>query len=144
MSKYVALTKKQKELAISQLTRVERAVLDRKASHTLLTNAVSDLPDYLDKDGALQKPNKEMLVRSFYKRIKDKFGMSCEEIDLNENVMMCNAVRALREDGEYIISQYLKAWNGTQPQYDEMKAKLRLLVDSTKTGFDYRMNELEL
>jgi hypothetical protein len=143
MSKDISLTKKQKQLVISELTRVERAVLDRKASHTALTNAVSDLPDYLDKGGALQKPNKEMLVRSFYKRIKDKFGMSCEEIDLNENVMMCNAVRTLREDGEYIISQYLKVWNGTQLQYDAMKAKLRNLVDSTKTGFDHRMKELE-
>ena len=50
----------------------------------------------------------------------------------------------LYEDGEFIIGQYLKAWNGTQEQYDNLKAKLRTLVDSTKAGFDYRMSELEL
>jgi len=143
MSKEVAATKKQKALVFNQLTREQRASLDRKASHTILTNAVSALPDYIDKKGELSKPNKEMLVRSFYKRIKDKFEMSCEEIDESGNVMMSNAVRALREDGEFIIGQYLKAWNGTQEQYDNLKAKLRALVDSTKTGFDYRMKELE-
>ena len=105
MSKEV-VSKKNKALAISQLTREERAILDRKASHTTLTNAVSELPEYIDEKGELKKPNKEMLVRSFYKRIKDRFEMSCEEIDASGNVMMCNAVRALREDGEYIISQW--------------------------------------
>jgi hypothetical protein len=144
MSKGVAVSKKDKALAVKSMTSFELAVCERKSVLQDLKAEIEAAPKIMLLNGK----TKEVSAKGWQLKISNKiiqcFGKSCKDIDAIQDIFLSNTVRAIRYECTELWRRFKQAGDFTELAYNKLKKKADALIESAKRIHDFRMNELDV
>lgn len=142
MSKDVAVSKKDKALAIKSMTSFELAVCERKSVLQDLKAEIETAPIISLENGETKKPDAKGWQMKISNKIIRVFGQSCKDIDQIENVFLSNVVRNIRLETTEIWRMFKNASDYSETAYNNLLLKADELIESAKEQYDNRMQRL--
>lgn len=144
MSKEIAISKKDKALAVKSMSSFELAVCERKAVLQDLKTEIETAPKITLSNGE----SKEISAKGWQLKISNKiiecFGITCKDIDKIQDVFLSNTVRAIRLECTELWKRFKQAGDFSELAYNKLKKKADALIESAKRIHDRRMEELEV
>jgi hypothetical protein len=144
MSKVVAISKKDKALAVKSMTTFELAACERKAVLQDLKTEIENAPVISLENGEFKQPDAKGWQLKISNKIIKAFGNSCKDIDRIENVFLSNAVRNIRLEMTELWKMFKDKSDFSETAYNNLLLKADELIESAKEHFDNRMEKLGL
>jgi hypothetical protein len=144
MSKEIAISKKDKALAVKSMTTFELAVCERKSVLQDLKTQIETAPVISLENGEFKQPDAKGWQLKISNKIIRVFGNSCKDIDMIENVFLSNAVRNIRLEMTELWKMFKDKSDFSETAYNNLLLKADELIESAKEHFDNRMEKLGL
>ena len=144
MSKVVAISKKDKALAVKSMTTFELAVCERKSVLQGLKTEIESAPVISLENGEFKQPDAKGWQLKISNKIIKVFGNSCKDIDKIENVFLSNTVRNIRLEMTELWKMFKDKSDFSEVAYNNLLLKTDELIESAKEHFDNRMEKLGL
>lgn len=144
MSKEITISKKQKQLAVKNLSTFEISQLERKSVLNDLKAEIETAPVISLENGDFKQPDAKGWQMKISNKIIRVFGQSCKDIDCVENVFLSSVVRNIRLETTEIWRMFKRAGDYSEYAYNNLLLKADELIESAKEHYDNRMMRLGL
>lgn len=153
MSKEIAVTKKQKNIALSTATQSEIAIAQRKSSQVEIGLAARKFPaimnrdgtPVLNKDGSQKYASEKGWTLKVNIKTKELCGFSCKEIDQVEDVLLSDWILSIRKKTVRMCNNFTKGLKVLfVDEYENFKRRVDDVIEHSWRNFQQEMKDLEV
>lgn len=152
MSKEVAISKKDKALALSNASTAEIAIAQRKSLQIEIGLAVRKFPaimnrdgtPVLNEDGSQKYASEKGWTIKVNNKTKDLCGFSCSDIDKVEDVLLSDWILSVRKKTVRMCNNFTKGLTVLfVDEYENFKKRVDDVIEKSWRDFQAEMRELE-
>ena len=143
MSKEIAINKKDKALAVKELTTNELAILERKSAYQDVRQKAKLLPSITLDNGDSKVPNAAGLIKKMNNKVVQVFGESCKDIDAIQDIVASNEIRAIRNMVLDLWNKFESRGDFSECAYESMKKTMDSLIEISFESYKVKKQILE-